>query len=150
MASDQEDDLSQDWDDLHPKTPKTKPKGERAFSGKSGILDVKELRETTQRAIQEGANKKTQAEMARAEGILLKATEKARAAAARGQTSCRIAKVRVADFDYRSKTVTLKGSAKVVFDRLKQAGMIVEIEINTNCGYGWDTGWPDVWIVLKW
>ncbi len=145
MPSDRDDFLREDWEVLAPKKPR--PQGNAPQ--KTGILDVNELRRATQQAIQEGADKKAHAEDAQAESILLKATEKARKAAGKGLNTCRIVKLRPTNFEYTSKKVTLKSVGKVVFDRLQQAGMRVEIEHQFNNTY-WDSEMPDVWIVLKW
>ena len=148
MAKD--DDLVDDWEALKPKKPEPVPK---PAQGQAGVLDVNELRTATQRAIQEGVDKKRAAEDARVAIILQKATDKARKEAARGKNSCRVMKLQwEKDFIYvgegsgRNRRFELKGLGKLVHDRLKAAQIQVDYERqNANSAYN-----EDIWLLLKW
>ncbi len=150
MAKEDPLDLVSDWDALKPNpTPGSKPARAQA-----GVLDVNELRRATEKAIQEGAEKKRAAEELKVAAILQKATARARKEAAQGKTSCRVIKLQYdKDYSYigegrsQNKSMELKGPAKLVLEKLLASKLQVDFERHNTTGSYFD---EDVWIILKW
>ncbi len=152
MPDDKDIDLAGDWATLQP-SPKPAPRP----AARPGVLDVNELRATTERAIQEGKDKKLQAEMIHVEAILQKATERARKEAVKGKNSCRVMKLQW-EKDYvfstpgharspDNKDIFLKGIGKLVHDRLHEAQIKVEFERDPDSGW---SGSQAFWLLIKW
>ena len=150
-----------DWDDLR---PSTKPKKNAQQSvQRSGVLDINELRAATERAIQDGKDKKLAADSAKLEKIFEKARERARKAAEKGKSSCRVMKI-VRNKDFFRKVLETKaedlwetgpeghntlfrGFCVLVIMKLKEAEIPFDFERDDNSNYG---GNYDYWIRMKW